>query len=648
MGCWHSRLERQEVVSRCKARRRYMKHLVQGRRDFALAHSLYLRSLRATGAALLQFANAETYNHNNNDHHHLPLLSSPSPSSSPPPLPSPPPPPTPPAPQPPASAKSPISDNWTSSLTASSPILHPPPPPPPSSSWDFWDPFVPSFSRSATEECEEVTTTVSEVTVAPAAVPPPAVASSKTKDITSERTVVVIPRANKDLSEIVKELDEYFLKAAEAGRRVSFILEAPNSDLSFNQGIGGKMSGYGKNLNPLHWSWRSNSKTCGDFTGFGNCGEGMRGDNGSGSCSGVAADSVSHTSTVEKLYAWEKKLYLEVKNAETIKEEHEKRVALLRKQEAKGVDYMKVEKNKMEIESLESKMMVASQAIETTSSAIIKLREVELFPQLLELVTGLMTMWRSMYECHQVQTHIVQQLEYLNCALSSQSTSDALRQAALQLELEVDRWYSSFCSLIKSQREYIYALAGWLRLSLFQCHHDPLTKCDPNSEIYSLSEEWQLAFDRIPDKVASEGIKSFLTVINAIVVQQSEEQKQKKRSEAAFKELEKRSEELRSMESKYGLFFEAEGHSDVARRSLVVEKRAKVEALKTKAEEEKSKYEKSVGVTRAMTLNNLQTGFPNIFQAMTGFASVCMQAFESLYNHHRCLNQILDPKRLLA
>lgn len=70
-----------------------------------------------------------------------------------------------------------------------------------------------------------------------------------------------------------------------------------------------------------------------------------------------------------------------------IREEHERRVALLRKQEAKGVDYVKVEKNKMEIERLESKLMVASQAIESTTSEVIKLRESELFPQLLELVT---------------------------------------------------------------------------------------------------------------------------------------------------------------------------------------------------------------------------------------------------------------------
>ncbi|CAL9074449.1 unnamed protein product [Musa textilis] len=618
MGCWLSRVERQEAVSRCKARRRYMKQLVQGRRAFAAAHALYLRSLRATGAALLQFANAETHLH-----HHLPPI--PSPSSSLPPPPSPPPPPPP--PQPPASTSShppvsPSSDNWTSSVTAS-PILPPPPPPPPSS-WDFWDPFVPSSSRSATEEeWEEVTTTVSEVTTAPAVGPPPSVVSGYSKDSASELAMVVVPRGKKDLSEIVKELDDYFLKAAEAGSRVSFILEAPHCNLSSNQDLAGKMHAYGMNLRHLHWSWRSNSKASGGITRFGRYRDEMGRGIGSGD-GGVGSGHMSHTSTMEKLYAWEKKLYLEVKNAEMIREEHEKRMSLLRKQEAQGVDYVKVEKNKMEIERLESKMMVATQAIETTTSAIIKLRESELFPQLLELVTGLMGMWRSMYECHQVQTHIVQQLEYLNCALSTRPTSDMHRQAALQLESEVENWHAAFCRLVDSHRVYVHALTGWLRFSLFYHHHHHHQGRTP--DIDPLCEEWQLALDRVPDRVASEGIKSFLTVVRAVVVQQTEEQKQKKRSEAAFKELEKRVEQLNSLERKRG--------------SLEAEKRAEVEALKAKAEEERSKYEKSAGVTRAMTLNNLQTGLPHVFQAMTGFSGVCMQAFESVY-------RVLDPKRLV-
>lgn len=49
---------------------------------------------------------------------------------------------------------------------------------------------------------------------------------------------------------------------------------------------------------------------------------------------------------------------------------------------------MKTEKAKKEVEKLESRMIVASQAIETTSAEIIKLRESELYPQLIELVKG--------------------------------------------------------------------------------------------------------------------------------------------------------------------------------------------------------------------------------------------------------------------
>lgn len=69
--------------------------------------------------------------------------------------------------------------------------------------------------------------------------------------------------------------------------------------------------------------------------------------------------------------------------------EHEKRAAHARKLEMKRADYVKTEKAKKEVEKLESQMMVASQAIETTSAEIIKLRESELYPQLVDLVKGL-------------------------------------------------------------------------------------------------------------------------------------------------------------------------------------------------------------------------------------------------------------------
>lgn len=74
-----------------------------------------------------------------------------------------------------------------------------------------------------------------------------------------------------------------------------------------------------------------------------------------------------------------------------MKIEHEKKLALLRKLEVKRVEYVKTEKTKKEVEKLQSQMMVATQGIESISTEIIKLRETELYPQLLELVKGLVS-----------------------------------------------------------------------------------------------------------------------------------------------------------------------------------------------------------------------------------------------------------------
>ena len=65
-----------------------------------------------------------------------------------------------------------------------------------------------------------------------------------------------------------------------------------------------------------------------------------------------------------------------------MKIEHEKKIEQLRKMEIKRGDFMKTEKMKKEIEKLESRMTVSTQAIESTSQEIIKLREAEIYPQL--------------------------------------------------------------------------------------------------------------------------------------------------------------------------------------------------------------------------------------------------------------------------
>ncbi|KAJ1413049.1 hypothetical protein SESBI_19980 [Sesbania bispinosa] len=326
--------------------------------------------------------------------------------------------------------------------------------------------------------------------------------------------------------------------------------------------------------------------------------------------------------------------------------EHEKKVAQLRKLEMKRANYGKIEKTKKDVEKLESQIMVSSHAIESTSGEIIKLRDTELYPQLIELVKGLMCMWRSMYECHQVQKHIAQQMEYyLNTIPSTNPTSEIHRQSTLQLEHELQQWHQSFCNLFKAHRDYIQSLTCWLRLSLFQfSRNNPLNKTSEESKPYSLCEAWNLAVDRIPDKVQSEGIKNLVTVIHAIVVQQTEEHKQKKKLDSALKELERKMVQLGSVECKYSQYPMIEYSDATWTKDPVAER---VECLRAKVEEEKNKHEKTISVTRAMTLNNLQTGFPQVFQGIVGFSSVCMEVFESVYNKVKMTTEEQGVKRVL-
>lgn len=71
-----------------------------------------------------------------------------------------------------------------------------------------------------------------------------------------------------------------------------------------------------------------------------------------------------------------------------MKIEHEKKLSSLQSQEYKGGDESKLDKTKAAITRLQSLIIVTSQAVTTTSTAIIGLRDSDLIPQLVELCHG--------------------------------------------------------------------------------------------------------------------------------------------------------------------------------------------------------------------------------------------------------------------
>lgn len=73
---------------------------------------------------------------------------------------------------------------------------------------------------------------------------------------------------------------------------------------------------------------------------------------------------------------------------ETAKLQLEKKNVLLHKQETGDQDWMKAENTRSSIETLQSEILCIQEAISGTCLSMLKLRDEELYPQLLELSSG--------------------------------------------------------------------------------------------------------------------------------------------------------------------------------------------------------------------------------------------------------------------
>ncbi|KAK7277152.1 hypothetical protein RIF29_18303 [Crotalaria pallida] len=447
------------------------------------------------------------------------------------------------------------------------------------------------------------------------------------KNGVAEMKVVV---RHRDLKEIVEAIRDNFEKAAVAGDQLSEMLEIGRAQLdrSFSQ-LRKTVYHSSSLLSNLSSTWTSKPPLAVKYRLDPGPLEGPGGPKSLGS-------------TLERLLAWEKKLYQEVKAREGVKIEHEKKLSALQSQEYKGGDEAKLDKTKASITRLQSLIIVTSQAVSTTSTAINGLRDSDLVPQLVELCHGIMYMWKSMHQYHEIQSNIVQQVRGLvNQSSKGHSTSELHKQATRDLESAVSAWHSSFCRLIKFQRDFILSVHGWFKLNLIPVNNDNVNNNNNKeqpSDVFSFCDEWKLALDRVPDTVASEAIKSFINVVHVISVKQSEELKIKKRTESASKELEKKSSSVRNLERKFYNSYSTVGiglpdsmpdnGQSLDARDPLAEKKLELAAHQRRVEDEMVRHSKAVEVTRALTLNNLQTGLPGVFQALTSFSSLFTESLE--------------------
>ncbi|KAL4627709.1 hypothetical protein ACB092_05G242200 [Castanea dentata] len=628
MGCVASRIEKDERMQICRERKKLMKQLVGFRGDFVGAQLGYLRALKNTGVTLRQFTESETLEFENTPFG-LQL-----PPSPPPPLPPPPPPFSPDLRKfDENNRKEEVPQKESTEIEEYDRCT-----PSPLSPWDILDTFRCSSphhhyknselveqvedekwaeTKTEFEEEDQKEEAVAKIVVNPLPEKPQPVEvvddNSSTMSWYKESDDAW--RSKKTLEGIMRELDDYFLKASAGGKEIAVFMDISGGDTFLSRGLEeNKRKNSAKVFSSRSWNWSSKSlQVTKEDVGLHSSSEPCR----------VGA----HCITLRKLYAAEQRLYKEMKEEEITKLEYARKCSLLEKQSTENNDWTKTEKTRSSVESLEADIVRLKESISSICSSILELIDEELYPQLVALTSGLMQMWKTMYEAHQVQNQISVQLINLHDNPSTEISTDYRRQATAQLETEVTYWYNSFCKLTKSQRDYVRTLSRWIQLT----NHleDDLQHGGYSSVVRSLCESWQLVVDKLPDKVTSEAIKSLLSAIRDVILQQAEENNLQKKSDKFEKRLQKESDTLAEIEK--NLEVTEDTLSELSPKHL--QKRAKIEALRNQADDEKAKYLKAVQVTRDMTLNNLKTSLPKLFQALMGFSDASAQAIEAVHNH---------------
>ncbi|KAM6551924.1 hypothetical protein CsatB_001732 [Cannabis sativa] len=627
MGCAASRFDKDERVQICKQRKRLMKQLVGFRGEFADAQLAYLKALKNTGVTLRQFTESELLEFENSTTEGTTerLVLPPSPPPPPPPPP-------------------PLEETDEEEIKKSEydglqfpPII--------SSSLE-WDPFrsttpcyweneemmepvdEENWAETKTdfeeEESEEKASTTDVVATESLS---NKLQNAGSVDDNSSTTswcdkdnadgTAVFFRGKKSLEALAKELDDYFLKASAGVKEITVLMDINGSDMflphSFRENKR-KGTNPAKVFSGLSWSRSSRSLTEDSVDSSEPCRPG------------------AHCVTLKKLCDEEQKLYKAVKEEVKTKLELEKKSLLLQKQEAENHDWEKTDKTRQSVGSLEAIVSQLQEIIRTACSSILQLIDENLYPQLIAITSGLLQMWRTMYESHEAQYRKSQLLMHLGDNQKMDPSTANHRQAAVQLETEVSCWYNSFCRVVNSQREYVRTLFRWIKLV------DNLVDEDRRSlhlsAVQSLCDQWQLALDKLPDKAASEAIKGLCSAIHSIVVQQVEEHNLQRKYEKIDRRVQKEMDSRDELLSKLQGSFEGEDMlSDLSPKHPLTLKDAKIAALQKQLEIEKTQYQNSVQATKAMTLNNLKTSLPNVFKTLVDFSGANVEAIEACLSY---------------
>ncbi|KAK9066085.1 hypothetical protein SSX86_015487 [Deinandra increscens subsp. villosa] len=214
----------------------------------------------------------------------------------------------------------------------------------------------------------------------------------------------------------------------------------------------------------------------------------------------------THTTLLEKMLAWEKKLYDQVKAGEMMKHEYRKRIALLNMLRKRGSSSDRLKQTEATVNDMHTRYIVEMQSIDSTVSEINRLRDEQLYPKLVQIIEEMGEMWKNMRKQHEQQLTIVKELSNIKISESPKSTSEHNLKNMEQIRLQVMICCSKFEKFMLYQKEYIKSLSNWLKLNLISIDNNVHNQ---NPKIKSLLRTWRDQLKKLPEQGAKTAINSF-------------------------------------------------------------------------------------------------------------------------------------------
>ncbi|CAD6203423.1 unnamed protein product [Miscanthus lutarioriparius] len=359
----------------------------------------------------------------------------------------------------------------------------------------------------------------------------------------------------RDLNSCMKEIEILFIKASDSGKEVPRMLEADKVNfrplLPEEKAPGSTASGFFATLfaccreevpvpqpppqaevQYLTWHRSMSSLSSSSRNPLGTTSkedtDGLTGN----IFGGVYMNSGSHASTLDRLYAWERKLYDEVKASSAVCRQYDDKCRQLRHQESRGESQMSIDKTRAVVKDLHSRILVAIQRIDMISKNIEDLRDKELQPQLEELIGSLTCMWATMLECHRHQHDIIKLVSNTG-NMKASIRSESQFQATLLLQVELNTLCSNFQKWIASHKAYLQSLNSWLLKCVKSLQKkrkssrkkkveaDPITKYAV-APIFKTCESWINLLDDLPTDL-EDAVKDLAAHINRYVPHQEKQ-----------------------------------------------------------------------------------------------------------------------------